>query len=125
MFGVKYSNMKNALIQTTTITLLTAGLCLSGLLAPATAGSFTNSYIPPEIAYANDLNQKVSVNQRVNINQASMPELMSLPGIDENMALKIMRIRPVEDVKDFYKMPWVPRRDARLLIENIQSLIAF
>jgi hypothetical protein len=104
-----------------------AAFCLGALLAnsPSYAASFSESYIPPEIRYSDDLAQKVRIPKRVNVNQASLNELMTLPGIDENIALKMMRIRPVEGILDIQRLPFLNQKQLNQIINGIQKRVEF
>lgn len=83
-------------------------------------------YYPPEVAYADDLRQTVTVPEKVNINTSGLNELKALPGFNEELALKVMRCRPCESVQDFYKkMPGMSKKNIDLLIKQIQPKIQF
>ncbi|MBY0449834.1 MAG: helix-hairpin-helix domain-containing protein [Cyanobacteria bacterium] len=82
-------------------------------------------YISPEIRYADQLRQRVQIPERLSINASTLNELMTLPGIDESTALKMMRSRPFKSVQDLYNLPLMEPREVRRLIEAIQPKIAF
>lgn len=99
------------------------GLSLS---PQALAATYGEPYAPPELAYANDLRQTVTMAKRVNINQTGLNQLKVLPGFDEELALKVMRVRPFEGVQDFYrKMPDLSKKNIDLLIQQIQPKVMF
>lgn len=106
------------------IGLMALGMVVS-LYGPAGAASFKENYIPPEIVYAHDLSQKVAMPRKVNVNTASLPELQTLPGLSENIALKLMRLRPLRDIEDFYAMPWFDKREVQLLIDALRNRVEF
>ncbi|MGE0201744.1 MAG: ComEA family DNA-binding protein [Candidatus Melainabacteria bacterium] len=116
-------------MPSTTRILIIVLLTLAGLsVAPARAYELRESYIPPEVAYARELAQKITVPRKVNLNQADVNELITLPGVDENIALKMIRLRtrgPMEGVKDLYQLPWLQPRDVQRLIYQIQSHVVF
>lgn len=90
------------------------------------AFSLQNSYIPPEIAYAEDLKQRVSMPEKLELNTMNLGELKNLPGLSEDWALKILRNRPFADVQDFYKrMPGVSSKQLQLLIQQWQPHLKF
>lgn len=92
----------------------------------AKAESSWSTFIPPELAYSDDLRQKITIPNTVNINHGSLNQLMVLPGFDEEVALKIMRSRPFEDVRDFYKkMPGMSKKNIDQLIEHVQPKLLF
>ena len=83
-------------------------------------------YFAPEMAYANDLRQTVTVPQKVNINRSSLNQLKVLPAFNEELALKVMRCRPFEGVQDFYrKMPDLGKKNIDLLIQQVQPKVLF
>ena len=103
------------------VLLLTALLLETG----AWAASYESPYLPPEILHAEDLAQVIPVPPKVNINRANVNHLKALPGVDESIALKLMRMRPVEGFQDFYKMPWISRKEIERLIDGLRHRIEF
>lgn len=107
---------------------LLCALSLALLMAApmAKAESLWATFIPPELAYSDDLRQKITIPTMVNINHGSLNQLMVLPGFDEEVALKIMRNRPFEGVQDFYKkMPGMSKKNIDQLIEHVQPKLLF
>jgi hypothetical protein len=103
-----------------------AGLCVSGVTSGAWAATLWDTYIPPELAYADHLRQKVTVPAKININRGSLNQLKLLPGFNEEIALKVMRNRPFEDVKDFYrKLPGLDKKQVDRLIQQVQPKLQF
>jgi DNA uptake protein ComE-like DNA-binding protein len=108
-----------------------APLCLSLAFLLLNAGvaraaGLWDTYIPPEVAFADDLRQRVTVPEKVNINRGSLSELKVLPGFDEEIALKVLRARPFEDIQDFYKkMPGLDKKSIDRLIQQVQPKILF
>jgi DNA uptake protein ComE-like DNA-binding protein len=92
---------------------------------PAHAASLWDSYMPPELAYADDLRQKVKLSGQVNINRASLNQLETLPGLDQELALKIMRHRPFENIQEFYRMSGVEKKQIDRLIRQLQPKVIF
>jgi DNA uptake protein ComE-like DNA-binding protein len=92
----------------------------------AKAASLWDPYIPPEVAFSDDLRQHVTVPDKVNINHGSMSELKVLPGFDEEIVLKVLRARPFEDIQDFYKkMPGLDKKSMDRLIRQVQPKLLF
>lgn len=93
----------------------------------ASAATFWDTYIPPELAFQDDLRQTITLPQRININQDSLNQLKALPGLNnEDIALKVMRNRPYTDVQDFYrKLPGLDKKRIDRLIQQIQPKIKF
>lgn len=93
---------------------------------PAMALMGWDAYIPPELAFKDDIRQKVTLPKKLNINQSSLTQLQVLPGFDEEIALKVMRGRPFSDIQDFYgKLPGLSKKQIDTLIEQIQPKILF
>jgi DNA uptake protein ComE-like DNA-binding protein len=92
---------------------------------PAQAASLWDSYMPPELAYADDLRQKVKLPGQVNINRASLNQLEALPGLDQELALKIIRHRPFENIQEFYRMSGVEKKQLDRLIRQLQPKVIF
>ena len=105
---------------------ITLALLLSvGFAAQAQAFSGKDAYISPEIAYADQLRQKVKLNSKADINHVSLNQLKILPGVDENIALKVIRNRPYADVTDFYRLPGLQKKEIEMLIRQLQPLVIF
>ena len=105
-------------------------LLLCGFLAlsttPGWAYALQDSYIPPEVAFAQDLSQHVQLTEQFNLNTMNLGELKSIPGLSEDIALKIMRNRPFTDIQDFYRrMPAVSGKQLNLWIRQIQPRLLF
>ncbi|WMU93348.1 photosystem II 12 kDa extrinsic protein [Microcystis phage MaAM05] len=95
-------------------------------ISPALAATFWDTYVPPELAFQDDLRQTIALPQRININQDSLNQLKVLPGLNEDIALKVMRNRPYTDVQDFYrKLPGLDKKRIDRLIQQIQPKIKF
>lgn len=105
---------------------LWVSLFLGLLPSVAIAEPLWATYMPPELTYADDLRQKITIPGQVSINHGSLNQLMALPGLDEEIALKIMRNRPFEGVQDFYKkMPGLSRKNIDRLIQQLQPKLLF
>lgn len=104
-------------------TALFLGICLS-LPSTSWAYALQDSYIPPEVAFAQDLNQRVQLSEQFNLNTMNWVELKGIPGLTEDMALKIMRNRPFTDVQDFYKRMQAGKQ-LNLWIQQLQPRLQF
>jgi DNA uptake protein ComE-like DNA-binding protein len=99
---------------------------LMGNLPQAWAATFWEPYIPPEVAFADNLRQKVTIPSAIHINQDGLNQLKTLPGFDEDIALKVMRNRPFETIQDFYsKLPGLDKKRIDRLIEQVQPKLIF
>lgn len=81
--------------------------------------------MPPEVAYAHHLKERVRMPGQVDLNRASLEELKTLPGVDENIALKLIRLRPLQNLTDLQRLPCVPENAVRRLTETLQTLVSF
>ena len=112
-------------------TLLRNVLILAGLMIllqgtqPVFALSAWENYIPPEIAYASDLKQKVTLPGRIDVNHAGLGELQLLPGFDEDLALKVIRLRPLASVQEFYSLPGVNKKEIDRFIKQLEPKVLF
>ena len=117
-FQIQHHYKKLALLP-----LLVACFVVTVLPQQADAFAVSESYIPPEIVYKRQLKHRLQLPQRVNLNSAGFSELMTLPGFDENVALKLMRMRPVENIRDLQNLPWTTPRQIKNLIDGIQHRV--
>jgi len=102
------------------------GIGIVSISSAAVAATNMQPYYPPEVAYADDLRQKVKVPEKININTSGLNQLKALPGFNEELALKVMRCRPCENVQDFYKkLPGMSKKNIDLLIKQIEPKIQF
>ena len=119
MLKPSFAGINRALRSGLMIVLIASG-------SPVWAATYEDPYAPPEIAYANELRQTVTVARRVNINKTGLNQLKGLPGLDEELALKVMRVRPFEGVQDFYrKMPDLSKKNMDLLFQQLQPKVLF
>lgn len=112
-------------LQRSLFFLVLLGVCLF-LPLPGWTYAFQDSYIPPEVAYAQDLSQTVRLHEQFNVNLMNLDELKSIPGLSEDIALKIMRSRPFADIQDFRRrMPNVSGKQLNQWIRQIQPQLQF
>lgn len=114
----------NRLLVTRLLGTALLAACLA--LPVAHAYSLRDSYIPPEITYADDLSQRIHLPHQVDINRAGLNDLKVLPGFDEELALKVLRNRPFEGIQDFYKkLPGLESKQIDRLIRQFQPKVLF
>jgi predicted DNA-binding helix-hairpin-helix protein len=114
-------------LYTASILLMVAMALCAGIWAPSAEAS-AKPYIHPDYIFAHQLRHKHRVAPTVNINRAGLAELKTLPGMDENTALKVIRLRkiaPLRSTTDLYRLPWLDRREVDLLIDRIKNGISF
>jgi competence protein ComEA len=95
---------------------------VSGFIQPGWGWSFRQPYLPPELEHASALSHRVAAPGPVSLNQASLAELMTLPGVTQSVGLKLIRIRPLQGWQDLYRLPWLEQKQIQRLIEKIQPL---
>ena len=66
---------------------------------------------------------KVYKLEKLDINKASLEQLMALPEINEDLALKIMRKRPISNLKDLSRLPYINMDRMELILKGIQNLV--
>ncbi len=72
-------------------------------------------------ALSNSLKDDSRSSRKININTASLKELISLPGIGEVKAKRIMEYRPFSQPEDLLKVPGIGERT----LEKIKDMIEF
>lgn len=97
----------------------------SGLTTVGHAYTFRQNYFPPEVVYGHYLSDRMTMPGPVNLNQASLEELKTLPGMNESVGLKLIRLRPLKNMEDLYRLPAVEPRMVQRLIEKIQTQVQF
>jgi hypothetical protein len=101
---------------------LMVGMLLQGNCLAASLGQ---SYFPPEVSSSYYRHSRFRPRWQINLNRASVTELKTLPGIDDNIALKLRRIRPLSSPDDLYRLPKVPRSQVNQLIQQIKPWAVF
>ncbi len=99
-----------------------------GFLSVLSAQAATKPFIHPDFIYSHQLRQKYTVPSQINLNRASLEELKTLPGVDENLALKLIRLRnhrAFTSKRDLYELPFMEKREIDHLIQRIRTRIAF
>ncbi len=85
-------------------------------------------FIHPDFLYSHQLQEKHTLSSQTNINHASFEELKILPGIDDNLALKLIRLRKTQTFQsnlDLYRLPFMEKREIDRLISQLQQYISF
>lgn len=96
------------------------------MTASSWAASYQDIYIAPEMMYSKDLGQTIQVPKQMNLNQVSLNQIRTLPGFDDNLALKVIRNRPFRGMQDFYeKMPVQDRKHLQWVIQQVETSIRF
>src|SRR5690606_16130027 len=117
--------MEIGIMQTHKRLLIISGVVASLLIGRAGASAAWERYIPPEVLHARQLGQTVSLPATIDINHASLNQLKIIPGFDENLALKIIRVRPLAGVEDIIDLPGVSPHDMERILQHIQSRLEF
>ncbi|MBY0405229.1 MAG: helix-hairpin-helix domain-containing protein [Cyanobacteria bacterium] len=86
---------------------------------------FKHPYFPPEAVYRHHYQDTFKFPGPINLNVASLEELKTLPEVDDNVGLKLIRIRPLNTYQDLYKLPYISKQQVTRLIEKIKPLSQF
>lgn len=88
------------------------------------AETFAAPYALPELLHQDDLKQVVYIPSSTNLNTAPLAELLNLPGVDMNTALKLMQVRPVRSADDMKrKMPTITPSVIQQLMQHMDPKI--
>ncbi|MEW5820270.1 MAG: helix-hairpin-helix domain-containing protein [Cyanobacteriota bacterium] len=77
-------------------------------------------YISPDIYFPRG---KVVKLQKLDLNQASLEQLMALPEINEDLALKIMRRRPIRTLEDVIRLPYIDMDRMKIIVKGFANLV--
>ncbi len=110
-----------------TVTLLGVTLMLGSFWMPVMARDLHPDWAPPEVIYSEDLKYTFTLHRNLNINRAGFNELLSLPGFDEDLALKVLRCRPFKNMHELQRKlpPSIDRGRLSRIITRIAAEIAF
>lgn len=76
---------------------------------------------PPDIYYPRGKKIK---SKKLDLNTATFQELMLLPNVDEDLALKIIQRRPIESIQDLHRLPYMNiERMKRLTAEFVPFVV--
>jgi hypothetical protein len=105
------------------------GLCLVLLLVQtAQADQLGRPYFPiglTELSYRHALTFQMD-SGKINLNQATVQELTTLPDINENLALKLVRLRPMTNLQDLNQLKAsCPEKFVQRLIQNLKDDVRF
>lgn len=101
-------------------------LTIATLGQPGWSASKWDSYVPPEMIYADDLKQTVTLPTKLNLNTVALNQIQILPGFDDDLALKVFRNRPYEGIQDFYRKVKGPdQKRMNRLLQQIEPKITF
>lgn len=77
-------------------------------------------YRPPDIYIPHGRTIKL---EKVDINKANLQQLMALPEINESLALKIMRRRPVKYLNELERLPYMNMDRMKLILKGLQHMV--
>jgi DNA uptake protein ComE-like DNA-binding protein len=93
---------------------------------PAKAFDLYRPYIPTGVSYQAYTERRVlSVNGLVNLNAASLNELLALPGFNEDLALRVRRLRPLSGLQDLHRLSVESQPYVERLIERLEGHVSF
>ena len=113
-----YNTKKLVYVTISTVLFITVGLVYAQQLG--SNSSTMKPYIPPELNYLNDKRVKL---KKLDLNTASLQQLMNLPQINEDIALKIMRKRPIKSLEDIYYLPFLDVDRVKIIIDGLNNLV--
>lgn len=97
------------------------------LFAPVCFGQQTGNnstvvrfYVPPDIYF--DKGRIIKLD-KIDINKASLEQLMALPNVNEDLALKIMRRRPVKSLEELIRLPYIEMDRMQLILQDITGFV--
>jgi Helix-hairpin-helix motif len=110
---------------------LLAGLCTLTYCGFATVPALALDYSQPfypdfmqKLPRAEEQHHKLPFGL-LNINQADLNQLMAIPTMTENMALKIIRYRPFRQASDLNRLSALPIRERERLIRITSTRLQF
>lgn len=77
-------------------------------------------YKPPDIYYPAGRTIKL---EKLDINKANIEQLMSLPEINEDLALKIARRRPIKSLQDLTHLPYIDINRMKIILKGLANLV--
>lgn len=78
------------------------------------------SYKPPDIYNSTGPTIKL---QKLDLNKANLQQLLALPEINEDLALKIIRRRPLNYLNDLEKLPYIDEKRMKIIIKGFSNLV--
>ena len=82
--------------------------------------SAAKHYVDSDINYPQGKTIKLN---KLDLNKASLQQLMSLPCINEDMALKIIRRRPIKSLEDLYNLAYLDVSRVKIILKGITNLV--
>lgn len=77
-------------------------------------------YRPPDIFLPHGRTIKL---EKLDINKANIQQLMALPEINEDVALKIMQKRPIKYLNELENLPYLSSSRVKLIIKGFSHLV--
>ena len=77
-------------------------------------------YISPDVYYFPE--KKIRL-KKLDLNKASLEQLMALPEINEDLALKIMRRRPIKTLQDIINLPYIDIDRMKIIVKGLAYLV--
>ena len=79
-----------------------------------------NELKPAELYYP--AGRKIKL-QKLDLNKASLQQIMALPQVNEDMAIKIMRRRPIRSLEDLYNLPYLNVDRVKTIVDSMANLV--
>lgn len=99
-------------------------LCFLSPVSSQQLGTNTSTmreYLPPDIYYFPP--GKLLILRKLDLNKASYQQLIALPQINEDLALKIISKRPIKTLDDLYKLPFMNKDRMQVIISGIANFV--
>jgi hypothetical protein len=77
-------------------------------------------YLPPDIYYPPGREIRL---EKIDLNKAELDQLLALPEINEDLALKIMQRRPIDTLEDLYNLPYINIDRAKIIIDSFSGYV--
>ncbi len=61
--------------------------------------------------------------EKLDLNTANLDQLLALPEINEDLALKIMRRRPIQTLEDLYHLPYISIDRSKIIMKGISGYV--
>lgn len=77
-------------------------------------------YLPPDVYYPPG---KILKLKKLDLNKASYEQLLALPAVNEDLALKILSKRPIKTLDDLYNLPLINRPRMEVIINGMSNYV--
>ncbi len=86
--------------------------------------SVVSPYQNPERVYRDTMGFGVTVSGKVGLNEAGLNELLTVPGMNQSMAVKVMKARPFSGWEDLYRLPGVDQQQVDAWLARVRPYVS-